>query len=63
MSLAILEIIALLGFLILAAKGPSNKKKLKYIRPKRAKMSAQYVVNQHGEIEELLNKEGKREDY
>lgn len=63
MSLTLLEIIALLGFLILAAKGPSHKKRLKYTRPGSAKMSAQYAVNQDGEIEELLNKEGKNEDY
>lgn len=52
MSLDILEITALLGFLVLAAKGPSPKKKLKYSRPDKAKMSAQYVVNKDGEIEE-----------
>lgn len=63
MSLIILEIIALLGFLILAARGPSQKKKLKYTRPGSAKMSAQYAVNQDGEIEELLNRDGKNEDY
>jgi hypothetical protein len=63
MAIAIVEFAALLGFLILAVKGPSHKKKLKYIRPGSAKMSAQYVVNKDGEIEELLNKEGKKEDY
>lgn len=61
--MTVIAIITLLGFLILAAKGPSHKKKLNYTRPSSAKMSAQYVVNPDGEIEKLLNKEGKKEDY
>jgi hypothetical protein len=63
MAIAIFKIIALFCFLILPMIGPSKRKNVKYKQPFKTTISTNYAVNKHGEIEELTNKEGKKEDY
>lgn len=63
MAIAILEIVALFCFLILPLAVPLKKKKAKYKRPGKGTISTSYGINEAGEIEELLNKQGKKEDF
>jgi hypothetical protein len=63
MAIAILEIFALLSFLILPLTVTSKEKRIKNKHRDKTIISDNYVVNRYGEIEELLNKEGKKEDY
>ncbi len=63
MVITILEIVALFCFLILPLAGPLKKKKLNYKQPAMGIISKNYAINEAGEIEELLNKQGKKEDF
>jgi hypothetical protein len=62
MAITILEIVALFCFLILSLAVPL-KKSQKYKRPDRATISTSYGINEDGEIEEIANKQGKKEDF
>lgn len=63
MAITILEIVALFCFLILPLAGPLKKKKPNYKHPAKGTISTSYGINEAGEIEELLNKQGKKEDF
>jgi hypothetical protein len=63
MAITILEIVALFCFLILPLAGPLKKKKPNYKRPDKGPISTRYGINEAGEIEQLLNKQGKKEDF
>lgn len=63
MAITILKIIALFCILILPLMGPPKRKTIKYKRPDQTTISINYAVNEAGEIEELANTEGKKEDH
>jgi hypothetical protein len=62
-AITISEIVALFCFLIISVAFPLKKKKSKSTRPDKGTISNSYGINEAGEIEELLNKQGKKEDF
>jgi hypothetical protein len=60
MELTILRLIILLFLLIIPLRGPSQRRRIRYMRPDKIITCSNYGINEDGKLEKV-NKENKEE--